>query len=165
MMPRMNENIAQEKALVLVDRAYRYQMRGDFATAIDLYTRSIDVFPTAEAYTYLGWTYSMMQRYDEAIAMCEQAIVADPTFGNPYNDIGSYLMAQERWEEAIPWLEQATTAPRYESPQFPFINLGRVYERLGRYRTALEHYNEALSLAPLDRAARWAKYALIGKMN
>ena len=57
-------------------------------------------------------------------------------------------MAQERWEEAIPWLEQATTAPRYESPQFPFINLGRVYERLGRYRTALEHYNEALALAP-----------------
>ena len=95
-----NENIAQEKALVLVDRAYRYQMRGDFATAIDLYTRSIDVSPTAEAYTYLGWTYRMMQRYDEAIAMCEQAIAADPTFGNPYNDIGSYLMAQERWEEA-----------------------------------------------------------------
>ena len=161
----MTENIAQEKALVLVDRAYRYQMRGDFATAIDLYNRSIDVFPTAEAYTYLGWTYGMMQRYEEAIGMCEQAIAIDPSFGNPYNDIGSYLMAEGHFDEAIPWLEQATAAPRYETPHFAYINLGRVYEQLGRYKTALDHYDEALALAPLDRAARWAKYALIGKMN
>lgn len=164
-MITMTENIAQEKALVMVDRAYRYQMRGDFATAIDLYSHSIDIFPTAEAYTYLGWTYGMMQRYDKAIEMCEKAIGIDPTYGNPYNDVGSYLMAQEQWAEAIPWLEQATTAPRYESPHFPHINLGRVYERLGRYKTALDQYNAALTLAPQDRAARWAKYALLGKLN
>ena len=161
----MSEHIAQEKALVLVDRAHRFQMRGDFASAIDLYQRSIDIFPTAEAFTFLGWTYGMMQRYDEAIAMCEEAIRLDPSFGNPYDDIGSYLLAQQQWEAAIPWLEQATVAPRYDSPHFPYINLGRAYEKLGRYKTALDHYNEALAIAPLDRTARWAKYALLGKLN
>ena len=161
----MSPNITHEKALILVEQAYRHHMRGDLGQAIELYQRSIDTHPTAEAHTYLGWAYGMLQRYDEAIEACKEAIAIDPDFGNPYNDIGSYLIAQERWEEALPWLEQATTAARYEPRHFPYINLGRVYENLGRFRTALDHYDEALAIDPLDRSARWAKYALLGKLN
>jgi len=51
---------------------------------------------------------------DEAIAECKRAIEVDPEFGNPYNDIGSYLIALGRHDEAIPWLEQAIVAPRYD---------------------------------------------------
>lgn len=161
----MSDDIARQKAMILFERAYRHQMRGEFANAIILYKRSISVSPTAEAYTFLGWTYSMMNRYDEAIAACKQAIDVDPTFGNPYNDIGAYLIELNRWEEAIPWLEKATQASRYEAPQFPHLNLGRVHEFQGQYRTALEAYDRALSIDPLYRAAHWAKYQLLGKMN
>ena len=164
-MRSMSINITREKALILVEQAYRHQMRGDLDQAIDLYQRSIEIHPTAEAHTYLGWAHSMQGRYEEAIAACKRAIDVDPDFGNPYNDIGSYLIALERWEEAIPWLEEAIAAPRYEPRHFPHINLGRVYENLGRSRTALEHYNRALEIDPLDRSARWAKYALLGRLN
>ena len=51
----------------------------------------------------------------------------DPDFGNPYNDIGAYLIQMGRLDEAIPWLEKATRAPRYEAPHFPRFNLGRAY--------------------------------------
>ncbi|MCB0007107.1 MAG: tetratricopeptide repeat protein [Anaerolineales bacterium] len=157
--------IAREKALVLVDQAQRLQFRGAFSEAIQLYRRSIDMYPTAEAYTYLGWTYSMMSRYEDAIAVCEQAIAVDPAFGNPYNDIGAYLIELDRPEEAIPWLEKATTAERYDERQFPLINLGRIYEQLGKYRTALDYYNQALAIDPFDAGARLAKYGLLGQMN
>ena len=160
-----DDQITQQKAMVLFDRAYRFQMQGELGNAILLYQRSIETHPTAEAYTFLGWTYSMMGRVDEAIDMCHQAISVDPTYGNPYNDIGVYLMEKEAWAEAIPWLEKATVATRYENPQFPYMNLGRAYEKTGRFRTALENYNKALEIDPLYLPASWSKSALLGKMN
>jgi tetratricopeptide (TPR) repeat protein len=159
------EEIAREQAKILFDRAYRHQMSGELADAINLYKQSIVTHPTAEAYTFLGWTYSMLNRYDEAIEACHQAIATDPTFGNPYNDIGAYLIELGRGEEAIPWLEKAIVAPRYEARQFPYMNLGRVYEQMGNYQVALAYYDQALEIAPLYLTARWAKQLLLGKLS
>ena len=160
-----NEEIIREKAMVLFDQAHRRQMDGEFGDAITLYKRSIDTFPTAEAYTFLGWTYSMMGRIEEAIIMCHKAIETDPNYGNPYNDIGAYLIDEEKWEEAIPWLEKATVALRYETRQFPYMNLGRAHQNLGRYKTAVAHYKKALEEEPFYLPANWALTALLGKMN
>src|SRR6267143_1556844 len=113
----------QERALELIERAMKHQMAGEFDDAIRLYKESIKIYPTADAHTYLGWAYSFIGRLDEAIAQCEIAIQLDPEFGNPYNDIGVYLMQQQRFDDAIPWLEQAKSATRYEPRHFPFINL------------------------------------------
>ena len=157
--------IDRDKAMILFERAYKHQMQGEFADAIILYKRSLETYPTAEAHTFLGWTYSMMERYEEAIEACKEAIEVDPTFGNPYNDIGAYLIELDRWEEAIPWLEKATEAPRYEAPQFPHMNLGRVYEHLGDYKQALACYERAIEIDPLYRTAIWAKYELLATMN
>ncbi len=161
----MSESITYQKALVLLQRAYRHQMRGELALAMALYEQSIAAFPTPEAYTYLGWTYGMLGRHEEAIEACQQAIALDPAFGNPYNDIGSYLMELGHWEEAIEWLEKATLATRYDTPHYPLINLGRVYENLGRYRTALDYYTRALTLEPAYRPALFAKYNLLSRVN
>lgn len=160
-----DDQIEQQKAMVLFDRAFRHQMQGELQHAAHLYQQSIETHPTAEAYTFLGWTYNMMGQLEEAIHMCHQAINVDPAYGNPYNDIGVYLIEQEQWQEAIPWFEKAIAAPRYEVRQFPYMNLGRVYEHLGRYRTALQCYDKALRLDPLYLPATWAKTALLGKMN
>lgn len=160
-----DKDIAREKALVLYERGYRHQMNGELADAIILYRRSIDTYPTAEAYTFLGWAYNMINRTDDAIEMCHKAIEIDSDYGNPYNDIGAYLIEKGKWEEAIPWLEKAIAAPRYEMRQFPHVNLGRVYYRLGRYRSALAQYDKALEVDPLYLPATWAKTALLGKMN
>jgi len=151
--------------MILFEQAYKHQMQGEWADAILLYERSLELHPTAEAHTFLGWTYSMMERYEEAIAECKKAIAVDPTFGNPYNDIGAYLIELDRWEEAIPWLEKATEAPRYEAPQFPHMNLGRVYEHQGEFQHALAAYDRALALDPFYQTAIWAKYEMLGRLN
>jgi Tfp pilus assembly protein PilF len=132
-----------ERAAYLLKVAYEKQMAGELETAIDLYKASIAEHPTAEAHTFLGWTYSHLGRLDDAIQECKTAIEVDPTFGNPYNDIGSYLVHQNHLEEAIPWLEKAKQAPRYEPRHFPFINLGRIYLKLGRVREANREFEQA----------------------
>lgn len=161
----MSENLAYQQAMVLIDRAYRNQMRGELGTAIELYEKSLDLHPTAEAYTYLAWAYSAMGRYTEAVEQCEQAIAVDPNFGNPYNDMGGYLIELGRPEEAIEWLERALTAERYDTPHYALMNLGRIYQQQGQYATALKMYDQALEIDPLYRSALHARYILVGRMN
>lgn len=136
------------RALALCHEAYQAQMNGDLERAIKLYSQSLEVMPTAEAYTFRGWAYSYMGRIDDAVAECHKAIAIDPDFGNPYNDIGAYLMAKGELDEAIEWLERAKQAPRYEPRHFPFMNLGRVYEAKGMVLKAIEEFEGALRFEP-----------------
>jgi Tfp pilus assembly protein PilF len=156
---------ARERAIELWREAYRRQMAGDLEGAIEIYRRSIATCPTAEAHTFLGWTYSFQGRLDEATAECLRAIEVDPDFGNPYNDIGVYLMQQGKLDEAIVWLERAKQAPRYEPRQFPFMNLGRIYLKQGRWWDALRELETAVRLAPADAQAAKALHSLRGRLN
>ncbi|HWY26812.1 MAG TPA: tetratricopeptide repeat protein [Candidatus Angelobacter sp.] len=145
-----------EQAWGLLQQAYRAQMEGDYDRAIELYRNSLELHETAEAHTFLGWTYHFQGRVDDAIAECKRAIEVDPDFGNPYNDIGAYLIALGRNDEAIPWLERATEAPRYDPRHYPFFNLGRVYYAKGMINRAREYFQEALRIEPRYTLARQA---------
>jgi tetratricopeptide (TPR) repeat protein len=127
--------------------AFRLQTEGRYADAERAYRRSIGLYPTAEAHTYLGWTLSFLGRLHDAVAECKRAIEIDPDFGNPYNDIGAYMIQLGKVEGAIPWLQRAKVSRRYDSLHFPFYNLGRVYEIQGKYPDALQEYKRALVLA------------------
>lgn len=146
-------------------RAYEAQMAGELDRAISLYQKSIALGPTAEAHTFLGWTYSFQRRYPEAIAECKRAIDVDPDFGNPYNDIGAYLIELGRWEEAIPWFEKAIEAPRYDPRHFPHFNLARVYIQTYDYEKAVAHLERALDLEPRYRSAQKELRRLLCRMN
>ena len=113
----MAQSTLIEEAQRYFKLAYASQMNGRLEEAVALYRKSISLYPTAEAHTFLGWTYSFQGDYDSAIAECKEAIGVDPDFGNPYNDIGAYLIKLGKFEEAISWLETACDAPRYDARQ------------------------------------------------
>jgi tetratricopeptide (TPR) repeat protein len=144
----MSRNDHLKRAIELFQKAYKHQMNGEFELAIEHYKSSIEIYPTAEAYTFLGWTYSFQGKLQEAITECKKAIEVDPDFGNPYNDIGAYLIELERLDEAIPWLEKATFAKRYEPRHYPHYNLGRVYLIKGMVKKAQEEFQKALEVYP-----------------
>ena len=161
----MTEEEAEKIARDLFSKAYDLQMTGELEDAIEQYKRSIEIFPTAEAHTFLGWTYSFQGRYEEAIAECKEAIKVDPDFGNPYNDIGAYLIERGRLEEAIPWLKKAMAAKRYDSYCYPHYNLGRVYEQNGKWREAFQCYESSLKANPDYMLARKALNRLRALVN
>ena len=161
----MAEESEEKLAIEYFQRAYAHQMKGELEEAIELYKKSIAILPTAEAHTFLGWTYSFQGRYDDAIAECHRAIAVDPDFGNPYNDIGAYLIEQGALDEAIPWLEKATRAPRYESYCFPHCNLGRIYERKHQWKNAMECYRTWLEQNPGYTLAKASLRRLQARMN
>jgi len=145
-----------QQAWELLQQAYQAQMQGNYDQAVELYTESLHIFPTAEAHTFLGWTYHFQGKVDDAIAECKRAIEVDPEFGNPYNDIGAYLIELGRFDEAIPWLERATKAPRYDPRHYPYFNLGRAYTAKGMLQRARECFNESLRIEPRYTLARQA---------
>jgi tetratricopeptide (TPR) repeat protein len=56
-------------------------------------------------------------------------------------------------------------ARRYESPAFPQLNLGRVYERKGQWTEAIDAYKKALALNPNYALAKKALGRLISSLN
>lgn len=161
----MPPNNPLQEAWKLFQRAYEHQMKGNLDLAEEYYKRSIELFPTAEAYTFLGWTYSFRREYQAAIEQCRKAILIDPEFGNPYNDIGAYLIELGRCDEAIPWLQQALQARRYESYHYPYFNLGRVFLVQEMYNRALECFEKSLEIAPDYTLAQQAIEQLRKKVN
>jgi Tfp pilus assembly protein PilF len=161
----MDERALRERAQRYFDEAYRKQMKGDFDEAAELYKRSLEAWPTAEAHTFLGWTYSFMGRLDDAIAECHKAIEVDPDFGNPYNDIGAYLLQKNQVDAAIPWFERALLAPRYESYCYPYMNLGRAYESKKQWEKAKRAFESALSQRPDYAPARQGLIRLRSMFN
>ena len=156
---------AKWEAKELFHEAYQAQLAHDYEQAIDLYKRSIETYPTAEAHTFLGWVYSFQDRYDEAIAECLEAIRVDEAFGNPYNDIGTYLLAKGDAYGCVRWFKRALLAPRYESYAFPHFNLGRVYEMRHRLLEAAKHYGLALEQQPSFSQAASALRRLQARLN
>jgi len=160
--PRMD---GRERAAELFQEAYEAQMRGDLEAAVRLYERSLEAQPTAEAHTFLGWAWSFLGDLDRAIECCKRAIDCDPTFGNPYNDIGAYLIERGALDDAIPWLERAKHAPRYAAPEYPRFNLGRVYVAKDMLAAALREFQEAVTVRPGYEPALRAIAAIRVRLN
>ncbi|HKZ80322.1 MAG TPA: tetratricopeptide repeat protein [Pyrinomonadaceae bacterium] len=156
---------AKYEARQLFQEGYEAQLNQNYEKAIELYKRSIETYPTAEAHTFLGWVYSFQNRFDEAIAECLEAIRVDETLGNPYNDIGSYLLAKGDSYGCVRWFKRALFAPRYDSYAFPHFNLGRVYETRRKYLHAARHYGLALEQQPNFAEAATALRRMQGLLN
>jgi Tfp pilus assembly protein PilF len=156
---------AWSRAMALFQDGYELQTQGLWADAMARYRESIELHPTAEAHTFLGWVASFLKLYDEAIEHCRRAIEIDPDFGNPYNDIGAYLVELDQLDDAIPWFEQALFAPRYDARCYPLYNLGRVYEKQGDWRRAIDYYRRAVRENPAYELARTKLHALQARLN
>lgn len=136
------------QALTEIEEGKECVSQGDLSGAKYWFKKSMETLPTAEGFTFYAWMLSFDGKYDEAIDLCKKAIEIDEDFGNPYNDIGSYLIAKGDVDEAISWLERAKGAKRYEPRHYPYTNLGRIYMRKGWLKKARSEFEDALRITP-----------------
>ncbi len=160
---RLNPDL--RRALDLLEKGGLAHQQGQIDQAIQIYKDSLAYHPTADAHTYLGWMYSFQSRLEEAIEECHMAIEVDPDFGNPYNDIGCYLMQLGQFEEAIGWLNKAKRARRYEPRHFPYMNLARIYVRRNEYGKAAEELHGAVRRAPGEQGLKRQFAELMSLLN
>ncbi|MBM3276169.1 MAG: tetratricopeptide repeat protein [Candidatus Sericytochromatia bacterium] len=147
----------QREAMAEADRALRRDL---FEGVVAHYRRSLEFLPTAETYTFLGWAYSFLGDFKAAISSCQHAISLDPDYGNPYNDIGVYLMEEGAYDQAIAYLQKAIGAKRYDCLHYAHYNLGRVLLVRGRVCEAESEFRRALEIEPQYVLARVALHQL-----
>ena len=160
---RVNSEL--RKALELLAEAESAHRAGNIDRAIDLYKNSLAYHPTADAHTYLGWMYSKQGRLEEAIEECHLAIEVDSDFGNPYNDIGCYLMQLGELEQAVGWFEKAKRAPRYEPRHFPYTNLARIYIKRRQHGKAAGEVLGAVRRAGAEEGLKRQLLELVSLLN
>jgi len=161
----MIENLNSKIANKYFQKAFEFQMRGNIREAITNYNASIEIHPTAEAYLNLSWALSKEGRYKDAIQKCYKAIEMDINLGNPYNEIGTYLMKLNKLDEAIIWLDEALNTESYDEKHYTYFNLGKIYERKGLWYEAIIMYDKALEIKPEYLLANRRLILLSARLN
>ena len=144
----MLEEKNQKIANIFYKRAFSLQINGDYLQARESYLTSIQIFPTAEAFVNLGWTYSKEQNFEEAIKQCHKALVINQNYGMAYSDIGYYLLKSNKIDEAIVWLEEAIIQHYFDGKFFAYFNLGKAYEKKGYWQNAIKMYDKSVHSKP-----------------
>lgn len=137
---------ALEAALVIkptdADALYQvglaYQASGQAETALERYHKAVRMVPDfAEVYEAMIVSYSALGKADhEAYAR------------------GMAAYSLQEYEDALPHLEQATSALPDFGPAF--LGLGLTYEKMGQLEAALEAVQQALEINPGDFVAQQA---------
>lgn len=148
------DQFIDRRALTMLQNGLIAAARKKYTEALTEFQASANLKPTPEAYTYWGWMEHQIGNTSEAIRLCHHSIYLDPEFGNPYNDIGSYLVFQGKPDEAMDWFHKAIRANRYQPRQYPHLNLGRIYFHKKEYGLALYHFRKASDYCPEDEGIR-----------
>ena len=143
------EPFIEKRASTLLERGKAAVEVGDYFTAFHEFKASAYVLRTSAALTNWGSMEHCLGDSPRAIELCREAIALDPDWGSPYNNIGSYLVAMHRQDEAIAWFKRALGTTRFDGHRHvPHINLGKTYLARGRHREALAHAEAALAMDP-----------------
>jgi tetratricopeptide (TPR) repeat protein len=153
--PHSPESASQRDIQERFFAAVQAEESGDKPRAIALYEEILALDPHhAAAYINLGTMQFHLRQFERAEQLYRRATEVDPTYVLAYFDLGNVLDEQERLEESITAYQKAVAlSPRYADAHY---NLALAYERCGRHRSALKHWQAYLKI---DNAGPWADHA------
>jgi tetratricopeptide (TPR) repeat protein len=159
---KSKEKNTQGAAQDNLDIGLKRYKSGDIDGAIDsllqaTYFARNNYNPTA--YFWLGECYKIKKDYGKAIEAFKQHIsqVIGPT-PEAHIELGYCLMDTDHIDEAR--MELYTALGQYMGPGPRAHNaLGKLWEKQGRYRDALEQYRDALGQPPWTYLEAWMNYA------
>ena len=140
-----------ETAMGLVEQAMQQQLAGELDKAIRLYKMSIALYPTADAHTYLGWTYGSEERYEEAIRWLRDGVQRLPNDASIADRLAWILATcpQEQWRVSAEALRIAEAVCRRTNNAVPqaLDTLAAALANLGRFEEAIAAAEQALQMA------------------
>ncbi len=147
---RSLEGQREKKYEQLIHKGHKWVGDIEYDLARESFMRALNFKETSEAYNLIGWTYSLENKFEMAKKFCLKAIQIDPSYGAPYNDLGTYLLAEGEINESLKWFELAKNSRHYQNREYPYINAGRAYLNQREFKKALEEFSMAVTLAPFN---------------
>ena len=122
---------------------------GNAEIAARLLWRALLLDPqSAAAHSDLSIVLIALQRLDEALAHCDQAIALKADFVNAHYNRGTVLSALRRFPDAVVSFDQAIAIDPHHTDAMN--NRGNALHELGQFTEAIESYNRILALKPAD---------------
>jgi len=134
-----------------IKAGHEYVHQKNYAKALRFFQKAQDLISSAEALTLIGHVHSLMGDFTKAKEYCFEAIKKDPDYGNPYNDIGSYLLSEGKVKESFSWFQLAKKAKYYLNREFPYINSARAHLILKNYKEAMQEFMKAVEFVPYHK--------------
>jgi tetratricopeptide (TPR) repeat protein len=88
-------------------RANKTFRSGDYATAIELYEKLVEVKPLSRNKAFLGAALGAAERYEESVDLSTQAIEQDPEYGLAYYNRALVLQRRGKKSRAVKDLKKA----------------------------------------------------------
>lgn len=133
-----------------ITRGNDFSRRRDYRSAITQYDRAIAASGgnSAVALEGLGFAYSRLGMYDEAISATSRILTVEPQNGRAYTHLCWYYSLSDQHQAAA---DAGRMAVKYAPTDFAsHTNLCRAYNDLGRYQDAVSTCTRALELKPGD---------------
>ena len=136
-----------QSAIAYQIKALAVQSQGDNKTALDLYSKAIELNPSnPKFFNGRGNSYRLLERYNEAVADYTNAIKLDPTLPHAYINRAAVYRNMKNHDAALKDLDDAVRLDA-TNPAL-FLNRGNVYLDKGRFDEALQEYGRAISIKP-----------------
>ncbi len=132
---------------------------GQYAGAIEDFTKALELHPTSAVQAYRGWTHLVVDAPKLALRDFELAIELDPQNGDAYSGRGYVQASQGHYREAL----QDAAEALHRGPTSPRLlyNVARIYAQCpGAYRErAVALIEQALSSLPAqERRTFWSTH-------
>jgi tetratricopeptide (TPR) repeat protein len=106
----------------------------------------------AIAWFFLGFAYSNLNRYNDAIEAYRDALHIDPTDAGVWNNLGNDYSNLNHYSDAIEAYRDALRIDPTDADVWH--NLGFAYDKLNRYKEAIDAYRQAIRINP-EHGAAW----------
>lgn len=136
-----------DSSMQLLAQGLQLYGTGDFNTAIQAYTKAIQLDPNnAKIYNNRSAAYQQIQLYDLAITDCNMAISIDPHYVNAYINRGNSYQNKKLLDQAIADFTQAIALN--PNSAVAYNNRGSAYKDKGMLDPGLRDCTRALTIDP-----------------
>ena len=137
----------EAQLLAQLDLARGYLSQRNWARARAPLSRALELDPrSVEALVLTGYLYQSEDETALAENYYKQALRIDRTDAQALNNYGSFLFAEQRYPEAVEWLQRATEDPDYEQRAQVYENLGLALLETDAEDKALLAFHRSLNL-------------------
>jgi tetratricopeptide (TPR) repeat protein len=139
---------------ILIEEGQKFSSEARYEEAIRCYREAIKINPNlADAYYFMGYTYSLLGKPFEGIELCDKAIECEPECAEAYVNKGFILgTILKKEEEAIKCYDEAIRINPNLAPVY--CNKAMSLSALKRYEEALNSSNKAIEIKS-DFAEAW----------
>lgn len=154
--PREGDSEGRRLAVIRLELATGYYLKGNYAQALDELKTSAAADPTLpQVYGMYGLVYMDLKEFAKAEESFQRALRLAPEDSETLNNYGWFLCQTNRPRESIAQFQAALRNPLYQTPSRPMHNAGICSLRAGDAKGAEAWFEQAFKVDPGNPVAMY----------